>query len=386
MSDSPSQPNGARRRGFAILGVVILVAAVAYGVYWFVEGQNFASTDDAYVGGDIVAVTARENGTILAIHADSTQSVSRGQILVEMDPVKAKVNMQAAEADLAKTVRMVRAKFSHVDELRAQMAAAHVTLAQAQSDLRRRTMAGDTVSQEELIHARDAVTAAEAQIHVIDSSIAQALASVEGTDVANNPEVLASISQLRSAAITLDHMQLEAPVSGVVAQRTVQLGQQVAQGTPLMAVVPVDAVWIDGNFKEGQLANMRVGQPVEVKADVYGDVSYHGKVAGFGAGSGSAFALLPPQNASGNWIKIVQRVPVRIMLDPTELREHPLRVGLSVGVKVDIRNPSGAPLGSPTAAHEIRGDAGDAGGAGTDAIISRILAENGVSAGSGAAP
>jgi membrane fusion protein (multidrug efflux system) len=173
-------------------------------------------------------------------------------------------------------------------------------------------------------------------------------------------------------------MSLYAPVDGVVAQRTVQIGQQIAPGTPLMAVVPLQAVWIDANFKEGQLEDMRVGQPVTVTADVYGgDVTYHGKIVGLGAGSGSAFALLPPQNASGNWIKIVQRVPVRIALDPKELRDHPLRIGLSVDVSVDISDISGPVVGSGTTSQEIRGDAGDGGGAQTDALIKRILSQNG---------
>ena len=380
MSDTTSAADrsGARRRGLSILGAVVVLAGAAYGAYWYLDARNYAATDDAYVGGDVVSITARENGTILAIHADSTQSVSRGQVLVDMDPVKAKVSMQAAEADLAKTVRMVRVRFSRIPEIEAQTSAARINLAQAQNDLRRRTAAGDSVSQEELIHARDAVVAAEAALRVVGGSMAQAQASVEGTRVANNPEVLASIANLRSAAIYLGHMQLAAPVSGVIAQRTVQLGQQVAVGTPLMAVVPVDAVWIDANFKEGQLEHMRIGQPVEVKADVYGgDVVYHGKVAGFGAGSGSAFALLPPQNASGNWIKIVQRVPVRVILDPQELRDHPLRLGLSVSVKADIRNAPGAALGAPTAANSMRGDAGSDGGPATEEIIARILADNG---------
>lgn len=370
-------PSSSRRRGLSILGVAVVLAGAAYGAYWFLEARNYAATDDAYVGGDVVSITARENGTILAIHADNTQSVSRGQVLVDMDPVKARVNMQAAEADLAKTVREVRAKFSGVAEIEAQIAAARIRLGQAQSDLKRRIDAADSVSQEEITHARDAVASAEASLRVLDSSLAQAKASVDGTSIASNPDVMASIANLRSAAIYLGHMKLPAPVGGVIAQRTVQLGQQVAIGTPLMAVVPVDAVWIDANFKEGQLEGMRVGQPVTVTADVYGgDVVYHGKVAGFGAGSGSAFALLPPQNASGNWIKIVQRVPVRIILEPQELRDHPLRLGLSVAVKVDIRNANGAPLGAPTAGNSMRGDAGSDGGPATEAIIARILADN----------
>jgi membrane fusion protein (multidrug efflux system) len=173
-------------------------------------------------------------------------------------------------------------------------------------------------------------------------------------------------------------MKLYAPVNGVIAQRTVQIGQQIAPGTPLMAVVPLDTVWIDANFKEGQLEDMRIGQPVTVKTDIYGgSVTYHGKIAGLGAGSGSAFALLPPQNASGNWIKIVQRVPVRIALDPRELRDHPLRLGLSVSVSVDISNTSGPMMTTPSMARAVRGDAGDDGGPEVDRTIQRILTQNG---------
>jgi membrane fusion protein (multidrug efflux system) len=376
MSENTQQNN--RRRWMTILAVVVLLAGVGYGAYWLLYASHYETTDDAYVGGDIVPITSRENGTVLAIHADNTQRVSRGQVLVEIDPVKARVAVAGAEAELAKTVRSVRAKFARVEEARAQVAAAQVMRAQAESDLRRRTAARESVSQEDLLHAQDAVTSAQARIKVAESGLNQALAEVEGTKVADNPDVMAAIANLRQASIVLAHMELAAPVGGVIAQRTVQVGQQIAPGTPLMAVVPVDSVWIDANFKEGQLEDMRIGQPVTVEADVYGgDVVFHGKVAGFGAGSGNAFALLPPQNASGNWIKIVQRVPVRIVLDPKELREHPLRIGLSASVRVDISDRSGAPLGAPTANHEMRGDPGAEGVPETEQTIARILEENG---------
>jgi membrane fusion protein (multidrug efflux system) len=312
------------------------------------------------------------------LHADNTQTVRRGQLLIEFDPSKAQANFDAAKADLARAVRATRTNFSKVDQFHAQVNAARVALDQAQSDYRRRQTAGDSVSREELNHARDAVTSAQASVKAAESGLAQAQAAVQGTNVSNNPDVLAAIAQLRSAAITLSHMKLYAPVDGVVAQRTVQVGQQVAAGTPLMAVVPLDTVWIDANFKEGQLEDMRIGQPVTVTTDIYGgSVTYHGKVEGLGAGSGSAFALLPPQNASGNWIKIVQRVPVRIALDPKELREHPLRVGLSVDVDVDVADTSGASIGAPGAKHEVRGYIGDYSEADIDRLIHRILAQNG---------
>ncbi len=380
MSDTnlPRTAQDNRRRWLTILGAVVLVCGVIYGLYWLFDARFYVGTDDAYVGGDIISITSREAGTVLALHADNTQSVKRGQLLVEIDPIKANVSMLAAEADLARTVRTVRTEFSKVQELRAQIAAAKVGLAQAQSDYSRRASAGNAVSHEELAHAHDAVAAAQANLTVAQSGLAEAEAAVSGTNVPDNPDVLAAIARLRQAAIVLAHMHLTAPVDGVIAQRTVQLGQQIAPGTPLMAVVPLQNVWVDANFKEGQLSDMRIGQPVTVSTDIYGgSVTFHGKIVGLGAGSGSAFALLPPQNASGNWIKIVQRVPVRIALEPKELRDHPLRVGLSVDVSVDVRDAGGPAIGSSSTARDIRGDAGNDGGAETDKLIARILTQNG---------
>ncbi|HSM95028.1 MAG TPA: HlyD family efflux transporter periplasmic adaptor subunit [Rhizomicrobium sp.] len=380
----PYQQEGAtdaqntRRKWLTILAAVVVAGVVVYGLYWLLYARHFESTDDAYVGGDIVSITSRDPATVVALHADNTQTVRRGQLLVEFDPSKPEAAFEAAKAELARAVRGTRTNFSKVDQFRAQVNAARVALDQAQSDYRRRQTAGDSVSREELNHARDAVTGAEANLKAAESGLAQAQAAVQGTNVSTNPDVLAAIAQLCSAAITLSHMKLYAPVDGVIAQRTVQVGQQVAAGTPLMAVVPLDTVWIDANFKEGQLEDMRIGQPVTVSADIYGgSVTYHGKVFGLGAGSGSAFALLPPQNASGNWIKIVQRVPVRIALDPKELREHPLRLGLSVDVEVDVADTSGASIGTPNTRHEVRGYIGDYSEESIDRLIHQILAQNG---------
>ena len=367
-----------RRQLFSILGIVVAVAAILYALYYFLYAVNYESTDDAYVAGDIVAITSREPGTILALHADNTQLVHRGGLLVELDPIKPKVAFESAEADLGRAVRAVRTNFSKVDQYRAQLAAARVALATAQSDYRRRASAGNAVSAEELAHARDGVTGAQAALQVAQSDLAEAEASVNGTDVANNPDVLAAIAALRQAWIVLHHMDLYAPVDGVIAQRTAQLGQQVAPGTPLMAVVPLSDVWIEANFKEGQLEDMRIGQPVTVKTDIYGgSVTYHGKIVGLGAGSGSAFALLPPQNATGNWIKIVQRVPVRIALDPKELHDHPLRVGLSVTASVNVSDTSGQAIGLTTPQRVMQSDPNDGGGPQLDALIRRILRQNG---------
>jgi membrane fusion protein, multidrug efflux system len=379
MSDAEAPaPRSNRRLLLTILAAVVVVGVIIYGLYWVLYARHFEGTNDAYVAGDIVSITSRENANVIALHADNTQAVRRGQLLIEFDPITAQVAMEAAEANLARTVRNVRTDFSKVTQTRAQLNAARVTLSQAQSDYRRRSSAGDAVSGEELHHAGDAVAGAQANVAAAESALAQAEASVQGTAVAGNPDVLTAIARLRQAAITLGHMKLTAPVDGVVAQRTVQIGQQIAPGTPLMAVVPLQSVWIDANFKEGQLEDMRIGQPAEITADIYGSgVTYHGKIVGLGAGSGSAFALLPPQNASGNWIKIVQRVPVRIALDPKELNDHLLRVGLSVDVSVDVRDTSGPTMASNAAVHDVRGQAGDDGGATTDALIKRILSQNG---------
>ena len=383
MTDTIDTPNRQRRFWFIILGAVILVAALIYGIYWLTYARYFESTDDAYVGGNVVTITSKENATVLALHADNTQTVKQGQLLVEFDPAVATVNLQAAQANLARVVRNVKAQFSKSDSGVAELNQAQVVLAQAQGDYDRRQKAYDTqsVSGEELAHARDAVQAARAAVTAAQGGLQTTRASIEGTDIAHNPDVLAAEAQLRSAAIVYGHMRVVAPLDGVIAQRTVQAGQQVAAGTPLMAVVPLSDVWIDANFKEVQLARMRVGQPVRVKTDIYGGgVTYHGHIEGLGAGSGSAFALLPPQNASGNWIKIVQRVPVRIALDAKELARHPLRVGLSVTVDADVRDQSGELITTKVGPGTTRANTGEDSGPVADAMIARILSENGAHA------
>jgi len=380
MSDATTNNNSRRRRGFLILGAVIVIAALAYGAYWFFDARFYESTDDAYVSGNIVAVTSRENGTVSALHVDNTQTVRRGQLLVEMDPAVVNVNVASAESNLARAVRTVNGEFSHAASSSAQVAQAEVALALARTDYQRRQSASadGAVSGEELAHARDNVRAAEAAVAAARGGHEQTLSQIQGTDVANNPDVLTAEATLRNVIIAQGHMRIVAPVDGVIAQRTVQLGQQVTAGTPLMAVVSLSDVWIDANFKEVQLQDMRIGQPVTVTADIYGGkVTYHGHVEGLGAGSGSAFALLPPQNASGNWIKIVQRVPVRIALDPQELTDHPLRVGLSVSASVSIKDTSGPLVTSRVTLAQSRADLGEDTNARADAIIARILAENG---------
>jgi membrane fusion protein (multidrug efflux system) len=368
-----------RQRLLSLVVLVVILAAIAWGIYWLIYARYFEETNDAYVSGDVIAITSREAGTVLSVHADNTQSVRRGQLLVEFDPIQAQIALQAAEADLARTVRNVRGLFAKAEEQKAQIAQAQIQLEQAQKDLERRSAASQdgAVSKEEFIHAQNALAQAKAAVTASQSTRAQTLAQIQGTDVADNPDVLAAEARLRTAAVTLVHMRLVAPISGVVAQRSVEVGEQVAPGTPLMAVVPLSDVWIDANFKEVQLQRMRVGQPVKLTADMYGGVTYHGHIAGLSAGSGSAFALLPPQNATGNWIKIVQRVPVRIELDKGELESHPLRVGLSVDAKVDVHDQSGPLVSEAVRPRAVEDTTERTTIASVDLTIARILVANG---------
>jgi len=382
ITDARIQRAERRRKGFILFGAGIVILALLYGAWWLLAGRYSESTDDAYVAGNIVAVTSRENATVTALYADNTQAVRQGQLLIEMDPSVADVTMRAAEANLARAARSVRGTFASADSYSAQLSQAEVALAQAKSDYQRRQGAlSGAVSGEELGHARDAVSAAEAAVNSARGGLAQAQSGIAGVDVAHNPDVLAAEAQLRAAAIALAHMKIVAPVDGVIAQRTVQVGQRVNAGAPLMAVVPLSNVWVDANFKESQLSRMRIGQPVKVTTDLYGGkVVYHGHVAGLGAGSGSAFAVLPPQNASGNWIKIVQRVPVRIALDPSELTDNPLRIGLSVSADVDVTDQTGPRVASAVPAGVMRGNTGEDTGAKVDALVAKILAANGAPA------
>lgn len=377
----PARPAGnpkARRRALTVVAILLLLAAAVWGVFHFLLAKPEQETDDAYVAGDVVSITARDAGTVLAIHADNTQTVKTGQPLIDLDAATADVGLASAEAELARAVRATRSDFSKLGETGAAVVQAQAELARAQNDLARRrgAAAQGAISGEELSHAADQVKVAAATLALARSQQAQSRNGVVGTTVANNPAVLAAIAAYRKAAITRSHMHVIAPIDGVVAQRTVQLGQQVAAGMPLMAVVPLDRVWVDANFRETQLRDLRVGQPATVTADMYGkSLVFHGKVVGLGAGSGNAFALLPPQNASGNWIKITQRVPVRIALDRRELQRNPLRVGLSVATVVDTADQSGTMVGAPATA-AYKGIASDSGGSQVEAKIQQIIAAN----------
>lgn len=362
--DNNTSPNPApspvtaapNKRRNLMLGItaVFAVGALAYGAYWAIVARYHEGTDDAYVNGNVVQITSQVPGTVVRIDADDTEFVKVGTPLVRLDTADAKVSLEEAESQLAKTVRQVRNLFATSASLQAGVSQREVELAKARDDVQRREKLAQSgaVSGEELQHARDALHGAEAAATVARQQLAAHHALVDKTTVDDHPDVRAAAAKVREAYIAYSRTTLPAPVSGYVAKRNVQLGQRINPGTPLMAVVPLEDVWVDANFKEGQLRNMRVGQPVTLSADLYGGkLEYHGRVVGFGAGTGGAFALLPAQNASGNWIKIVQRVPVRIALDAAELKSHPLQVGLSMQAEVDTHERDGERLPQVARAH-----------------------------------
>jgi membrane fusion protein (multidrug efflux system) len=364
----------------AVLGATLLGASV-FGIYWAQVLRYHQKTDDAYVGGNVVQITPQISGTVVAIGADDTQFVKAGQPLVKLDQADARVALDQSEAQLARTVRDVRNLFATSSELAAAVQLRQTDLSSAQSDLARRQKLGASgaVSGEELQHAVDAVKVAQAALLAAQQQLAANRARVDNTTLGNHPQVRDAAAAVRNAYLTLARTELPAPVAGFVARRNVQLGQRVSPGTPLMAVVPLDQVWVDANFKEPQLARMRVGQTVTLTADLYGGhVLYHGTVAGFGAGTGAAFSLLPAQNATGNWIKIVQRVPVRIALDPREIATHPLQIGLSMKADVDVKGGAdGARL--PEIAHNAATWSTDvfaSSDAQADARVQAIIAAN----------
>ena len=376
---APTAATSKRRRGLMALGGVAILGGVVYGSYWFLSARHYQSTDDAYVDGDLVQITSEVPGTVISLTADDTQDVRREQILLELDPADAQIAMSNADARLAGAVREVRARFATAEQLRAQIGEREIQLKRAQDDYGRRSnlLLDGAVSSEELSHTQDNIAQIRASLIEAREQLKATTVQIDGTSVETHPQVLAAEAAVRDAALALRRTQISAPLAGVVARRSVQVGQRVAPGTPLMAVVPLDDVWVDANFKEVQLKDMRVGQPVEVRSDVYGrSVKYHGKLVGLSAGSGSAFALLPAQNASGNWIKIVQRVPVRVALDPRELKSHPLRVGLSTTVSVDIRDTSGALIATQVRSVPIPVQATLGNDPGVEARIAHILAAN----------
>ena len=377
-ADQPQQVRAPAKRKLllALLGATVVLAGAGYGAYYITNGQYHQSTDDAYVNGNLVQLTPQVSGTVVAVNADDTQIVKQGAPVVTLDNADAKVALSNAEATLGQTVRQVSGLYVNNDFYAATVAQRQSDLARAEDDLKRRQAVAETgaVSGEDIAHARDAVSSAQAALDAARQQAAANHALTDRTSVELHPNVQAAASKVRDAYLSYARNTLPAPVTGYVARRSVQVGQRVAPGTPLMAIVPLDGVWVDANFKEGQLKHMRIGQPVTLTADVYGSsVKYHGHVVGFSAGTGAAFAVLPAQNATGNWIKVVQRLPARIQLDQNELNAHPLRIGLSMQVDVETRDESGTQLGAAINT-TYRTDVFAQYGA--DAEIARIIAQN----------
>ncbi|MEP7042038.1 MAG: HlyD family efflux transporter periplasmic adaptor subunit [Dokdonella sp.] len=364
MSDSPAPAtpsnaaasngtgNGKRRIILSIIALIFIIAGIAwYLLYVFVFSLREV-TDDAYVNGNQVTLSSQIDGNVIAVLADDTQRVDPGQVLVKLDPTDSQVNLAKAKSALANAVRQVRQQTEAASQYDAVIVARKLDLTRAEADLKRRQplLADKAIAPEEVAHAREAVDTAKAALDLATRQAAGSHALVDGTDVGENASVLQAKAAFREAWIHAERNAIVAPVGGYVAQRSVQVGSSVKAGQALLTIIPLHDLWVDANLKESQLAHVRIGQPAKIESDLYGSsVEFHGTVVGLGAGSGSAFALLPPQNASGNWIKVVQRVPVRISLDDKELEQHPLRIGLSTAVKVDTHDWTGKMLATAAA-------------------------------------
>lgn len=389
------QGNPARKKALTAVSAVVLAAGLGYAAYWALVLNHFETTDNAYVQGNVVQITPQVAGTVVAINANDNDHVQAGQWLVRLDPTDAKIALEQAEAQLAQTVREVRTLYANNRTQGAQIALREADLARAQADLQRLQddvarrqplVASGAVGQEEFKHAtaqlaaaRSSAEAARAAVLAAKEQLASNQALTEGIAVDQHPSVLRASARVREAYVALKRVELQAPVAGYVARRNVQLGQRVPAGSPLLSVIALDQVWVDANFKESQLKNLRLGQPVELSADVYGkSVKYHGTIEGLGAGTGAAFALLPAQNATGNWIKVVQRVPVRVRLDARELVDHPLRLGLSMEARVDVSKTDGRMLADAAAAsQEVQTAVFEQDNREADARVRQIIGQHG---------
>ncbi|EXC27283.1 EmrA/EmrK family multidrug efflux transporter periplasmic adaptor subunit [Acinetobacter pittii] len=355
-----------RKKFLGFFALILLIAAILYAI-WALFLNNSVSTDNAYVGAETAQITSMVSGQVAQVVVKDTQTVHRGDVLVRIDDRDAKIALAQAEAELAKAKRQYKQTAANSSSLNSQVVvradeinSAKAQVAQAQADydkaaleLNRRAQlaASGAVSKEELTKAQSAVETAKAGLELAKAGLAQASSSrkaaestlaanealIQGVSETSTPDVQVAQAHVEQAQLDLERTVIRAPVDGVVTRRNIQVGQRVAPGTSMMMIVPLNDLYVDANFKESQLKKVRPGQEVTLTSDLYGDdVEYHGKVMGFSGGTGSAFALIPAQNATGNWIKVVQRLPVRIALDPKELAEHPLRVGLSMEAKVDL--------------------------------------------------
>jgi len=347
----PAQPKASYRpQLLLILGIVLLMATLGI---WYLLGLGTESTDDAYVDGNIVQVTSQVSGTVTVISGDNTDHVDAHSPLVTLNAVDAEIQFERAKSNLARAVRQARTQYYQVQQLEAEVSQRQNDVNKAQDDVRRRSQlaASGAVSREEISHAEEVLKNALAGLDGTRHALAVRLAMVDNTTLRTHPDVLVAAANLRDACIALHRSQIYSPVTGVITKRSVQVGQRINPGVALMSVVPIDQVWVNANFKESQIQDLRIGQPVVLRADAYSrKVIFHGSIVGLDAGTGSAFSLMPAQNATGNWIKVTQRVPVRIALQPQEVADNPLRLGLSMRVSVDTTDTSGQVLNKKTPA------------------------------------
>jgi len=347
-SPQPSANKKKKRKSVLIvLALIFVLIGIAWGVYWFLVLRHFQETDDAYVAGNQVQVMAQVSGSVNKVWFEDTDFVKKGDVLVSLDKTDAEQAFEKAQTALATSVRQTHQLMINGKQYQASITLQQTALAQAQADLKRREPLGaaNLIGREELQHARDAVATAKAQLDVAIQQYNANQAMILNTSLENQPAVQQSAAELRDAWLALQRTEIRSPMDGFVSRRSVQVGSQISTSTPLLAVVPATNLWVDANFKETQLAGVRIGQPATVVADIYGDeVVYQGKVAGLDMGTGSAFSLLPAQNATGNWIKVVQRLPVRIELNQEDIARHPLRIGLSTLVKIDTTSKEGSAL------------------------------------------
>lgn len=338
-----------RTKRLAVFTVILIIVAIASFSYWFFFVKNFAETNDAYSTGNIVSVSPQVTGNIRQINHIATDLVHKGDVLVVLDDTDAKLALSQAKNNLALAVRHIAQSGFTAEQLRAAVVAKKVLLAQAQRDLARRQQLdrAGAVAKESLQHSQDAVLAAKNDLAATQDQLNATLALLGNSTLEQQPSVVKAADQVRQAWLNLQRTKIISPVDGYIARRSAQVGQLARPGIPLMAVVPLNQIWLDANFKETQIKPMRIGQPVKIWFDLYGkDIEFDGKIEGIEAGTGNVFSLLPAQNATGNWIKVVQRLPVRISLDPKQLEKYPLRLGLSATVKVNLSNQDGKVLAS----------------------------------------
>lgn len=342
---APPPPNHQRRKWLFWFSFSVIALAILLLIYWLIWGRFEEWTDDAYVGGNMVIVTPQVSGIVTRITADDTDFVEEGRLLIQLDPTDAIIACEKRKDELAAAVRSIVQKFEKVHELEAERDAKKADLIRAEQDFQHREglIGSGGVSIEDYEHAIASLSVAIAQLALVDHKLKAALAEVEGTSIEDHPLVNTSKDNLRAAWVALQRCKIAAPATGIIAQRRAQVGEWVDPNDPLLAIVPLDQMWVNANYKEVQLKHLRIGQPVEVVSDTYGgSVVYHGKVLGIAGGTGAVFSILPPQNATGNWIKIVQRVPVRVSLNSEELKQYPLRLGLSVEVTTDTHDREGS--------------------------------------------